>query len=45
MTDILYPKVREDTRVVLKSNHIAIGINEQGDWEILGLMIQNGESE
>ena len=45
MTDVLYIKVREDTRVVSKSCHIAIGINEQGDREIIGLMIENGESE
>src|SRR5690625_3235559 len=45
MTDVLYIKVREDARVVSKSCHIAIGINEQGDREIIGLMIENGESE
>jgi len=45
MTDVLYIKVREDHRVVSKSCHIAIGINEQGNREIIGLMIQNGESE
>src|SRR5690625_3787771 len=45
MTDVLYIKVREETRVVSKSCHIAIGINEQGDREIIGLMIENGESE
>src|SRR5690625_217601 len=33
MTDVLYIKVREDARVVSKSCHIAIGINEQGDRE------------
>lgn len=41
---MLYIKVREDHRVVSKSCHIAIGITEQGDREIIGLM-QNGESE
>lgn|SRR5690554_4616722 len=45
MTDVLYIKVREETRVASKSCHIAIGINEQGDREIIGLMIENGESE
>src|SRR5690625_2589560 len=45
MTDVLYIKVREDTRVVSKSCHIAIGINEQVIREIIGLMIENGESE
>lgn len=45
MTDVLYIKVREETRVVSKSCHIAIGINEQGDREVIGLMIENGESE
>src|SRR5699024_3286084 len=43
--DVLYIKVREETRVVSKSCHIAIGINEQGDREVIGLMIENGESE
>src|SRR5690625_3967802 len=41
MTDVLYIKVREDARVVSKSCHIAIGINEQGDRESIGLMIEN----
>src|SRR5690625_4066129 len=45
MTDDHNIKVREKHRVVSKSCHIAIGINEQGDREIIGLMIQNGESE
>lgn len=45
MTNVLYIKVRENARVVSKSCHIAIGINEQGDREIIGLMIENGESE
>ena len=45
ITDVLYIKVREDHRLVSKSYHIAIGITEQGDREIIGLMIQNGESE
>jgi len=45
MTDVLYIKVREDYRVVSKSCHIAIGINEQVIREIIGLMIENGESE
>lgn len=45
MTDVLYIKVRVDHRVVSKSCHIALGINEQGNREIIGLMIQNGKSE
>src|SRR5690625_366545 len=45
VTDVLYIKVREDNRVVSKSCHIAIGINEDGDREIIGFMIQDGESE
>src|SRR5699024_9209081 len=44
-TDVLYIKVREDRRVVSKSYHVAIGISESGDREIIGLMIQDGESE
>jgi len=45
VTDVLYIKVREDNRVVSKSCHIAIGINTDGDREIIGFMIQDGESE
>src|SRR5690625_3952131 len=45
VTDVLYIKVREDNRVVSKSCHIAIGINTDGNREIIGFMIQDGESE
>lgn len=45
MTDVLYIKIREDHRVLSKSCHIAIGINEDGDREIIGFMIQNEESD
>ena len=45
MTDVLYIKVRENHRVLSKSCHIAIGITENGDREIIGFMIQNEESE
>src|SRR5699024_11465630 len=45
ISDVLYIKVREDRRVVSKSCHVAIGISESGNREIIGLMIQDGESE
>lgn len=45
MVDVLYIKVREDHRVVSKSCHIALGITAEGEREIIGIMIQNGESE
>lgn len=45
MVDVLYIKVREDNRVLSKSCHIALGITEKGEREIIGLMIQNGESD
>ena len=45
MTDVLYIKVREENRVLSKSCHIAIGITKDGDREIIGFMIQSGESE
>lgn len=45
MVDVIYIKVREEHRVVSKSCHIAIGISEEGTREILGFLIQNGESE
>ena len=41
----LYKKVREENRVLSKSCHIAIGITKDGDREIIGFMIQSGESE
>ena len=44
-TDVLYIKVREENRVLSKSCHIAIGITKDGDREIIGFMIQSGESE
>ena len=39
----LYKSTRENR--VLKSCHIAIGITKDGDREIIGFMIQSGESE
>ncbi|MBP2258895.1 transposase-like protein [Virgibacillus campisalis] len=44
VTDVLYIKVREDNRVISKNCHIAIGINEYGYREIIGFLIQDGES-
>jgi len=45
MVDVMYIKVREEHRVLSKSCHIAVGITEEGEREIIGFMIQNGESE
>jgi len=45
MVDALYLKVREEHRVLSKSCQIALGITEEGEREIIGLMIQNGESD
>lgn len=45
MTDILYINVREETRIVSKSCHITIEINELDNREIIGLMIEKGESK
>lgn len=45
MVDVVYIKVRENHRVLSKSCHIAVGITEEGNREIIGFMIQNGESE
>lgn len=39
MTDVVYIKIREDIRVLSKSCHIAIGMTEDGDREIIGFMI------
>ncbi len=45
MVDVLFIKVRENHRVVSKSCHVAIGITEDGDREIIGFLIQDTESE
>ena len=45
MTDVVYIKVRENHCVVSKSCHIAVGISNDGQREIIGFMIQEGESE
>lgn len=45
MVDVLYIKVREEQRVVSKSCHVAIGFCEDGSREVLGFLIQDGESE
>lgn len=45
MVDVLYIKAREDHRVVSKSCHVAIGITETGEREIIGFVVQNGESD
>ena len=45
MTDVIYIKACKDPRVLSKSCHIAIGITEDGDREIIGFMIQNEESD
>ena len=39
----LYKSTRKSS--TLKSCHIAIGITKDGDREIIGFMIQSGESE
>ena len=45
IVDVVYIKVRENNRVVLKACHIAIGINEKGNREIIGLDLSSSESE
>lgn len=42
--DALYIKVREGDRVVSKSVHVAIGVNQSGCREIIGLKINHAES-
>jgi putative transposase len=42
--DAMYIKVREDKQVVSKSVHIAVGVNENGHREIIGLKINHTES-
>jgi len=45
LVDALYLKVREDGRVRSRGVMIAIGINEVGNREVLGLMLGDTESE
>jgi putative transposase len=43
--DAMYIKVRENDKVVSKGVHIACGVNENGNREIIGLKITHGESK
>ena len=45
IVDVVYIKVRENNRVVSKACHIAIGIIEKGNREIIGLDLSASESE
>lgn len=45
MVDVLYLKVREEHRIISKNCHITIGIMEEREREIIGLLIQNSESD
>ena len=45
MTDAIYIKVRENHRVQNKSLLVAIGVNEEGYREILGLHVSESEFE
>lgn len=45
MVDVMVIKVREHHRVISKSCHIALGVSEAGSREIIGFMIQDGESK
>lgn len=45
IVDVVYIKVRENNRVVSKACHIAIGITEKGNREIIGLDLSCSESE
>lgn len=42
--DAMYIKVRENNKVVSKSVHIACGVNEKGNREIIGLKVNHTES-
>ena len=41
IVDVVYIKERENNRVVSKAYHIAIGINEKGNREIIGLYLRS----
>src|SRR4051794_10960769 len=42
--DAMYIKVRENDKVVSKSIHVACGVNQNGQREIIGLKINHAES-
>ncbi|WP_192982301.1 IS256 family transposase [Marinilactibacillus psychrotolerans] len=44
MVDVLYIKARVDNRVISQSCHIAVGITEEGNRQIIGFMLQNEAS-
>ena len=43
--DAMYIKVREDSRVVSKALHVAIGINSIGHREVLGVSVMDKETK
>lgn len=45
IVDAMYIKVRRDARVISQGVLIAIGVNEHGYREILGIMLGDSESE
>ena len=45
VVDALYLKVREEKKVVSKGLLIAVGVNEEGQREVLGFTLANSESE
>lgn len=45
IVDVVYIKVRENNWVVSKACHMAIGITEKGNGEIIGLDLSSSESE
>lgn len=44
MADVVYIKVRENHKVISKSYHTALGVNNEGGREIIGFLIQAGAS-
>jgi putative transposase len=45
MADAIVVKVREDDRVFSRAILVAIGFNEEGQREVLGMMVGNSETE
>lgn len=43
--DAIYVKVRENGRIVSKAVLVGVGVNEEGDREILGLSVAGSEAE
>lgn len=42
--DAIYYKVREDKQIIVKAAYVVIGVNMDGEKEVLGIQISANES-